>query len=391
MVWTNYTRKIDNNPAYPILQDIYSGIWDGTPGTQGSLPGLDNLNYLNIEFDDISDASGTVNWTTNQLLGTAAKDTVFTLLRVNGNLNIANNVLVTTQTRKLGLGILVTGHLTFGSGAVIDMSAKGANHRGRNQTGGEDSGFAINYPSRNIRLIEIASGNCLELNTTSPYAQNGSTFSNPSLTNINGLGGTADISPTAVKFGTGGGGRGSSASAAAASPPNGFGAAGSTFCGGAGGGGRAGTNTNAESGFADGGAGGRGSTSFDGSPSGGGAGNLGGFGRTNAGADIVSTRGSSGAGGVLILIVLGNITFNGSTIRSNGSNGATTNVSARGDGGGSGGGNISIFVQGTISGTSTLQANGGSCSAITDTTTRIAGQNGANGSINLYKVSGLTL
>ena len=148
------------------------------------------------------------------------------------------------------------------------------------------------------------------------------------------------------------------------------GTAGIFCCGSGGGGGGSGYY-----GFANGGAGGRG-TIFAGGGGGGGAGfaATGGTSAYEVGAPAASNGGGIGAGGnnalgtsaLLILIVRGNITING-TISSNGSNGGpgTDPVSpgpswSGGGGGGSGGGRIMIIYGGTYTNAGSIVANGGS-------------------------------
>ena len=147
------------------------------------------------------------------------------------------------------------------------------------------------------------------------------------------------------------------------------------FCCGSGGGGGGGGYYSQP---ATGGAGGRG-TIFTGG-SGGGAGgmpyatggagayevsapsNIGGGGGTGAGG---SSGNSGGVGGLLILIVRGNITING-TLSSNGANGSNGSAPSpdnhyqSGGGGGSGGGRIMIIYGGTYNNTGTIVVNGGS-------------------------------
>ena len=91
---------------------------------------------------------------------------------------------------------------------------------------------------------------------------------------------------------------------------------------------------------------------------GGGAGYSAGSG--GGGSPTPATSGTSGAGGLLIIIVRGNVSITG-TISSNGSNGGPGGGGANGGGGGgSGGGRIIIVYGGTYSNSGTVQANGGS-------------------------------
>jgi hypothetical protein len=176
---------------------------------------------------------------------------------------------------------------------------------------------------------------------------------------------------------------GSVAGGAGASSSSSGGSAGSAgiFCCGGGGGGGSGEAQYGT--FGSGAAGGRGTIFAGGGGGGGGtggccgggaAGTTGLFERGGAGAStgtgvagggagtIVSGgNGTLGAGGLLILIVRGNVTING-TISSNGSNGGGgTNISkGTGGGGGSGGGRIIIVYGGTYSNAGSVVTNGGS-------------------------------
>ena len=139
---------------------------------------------------------------------------------------------------------------------------------------------------------------------------------------------------------SGGGGAGGNTSIGSAGPAsNGSGVAGTSFSGG-GGGGAATTYSNGGSATTFGGAGGP-------SPSGGGAGNPNGSGGTAAG---------EGTGGLLILIVRGNLKIgpNGSIA----ANGIAGNNAGAG-GGGSGGGILYVYYGGTLTNNGTATASGG--------------------------------
>ena len=145
------------------------------------------------------------------------------------------------------------------------------------------------------------------------------------------------------------------------------------FCCGSGGGGGGGGYYSQP---ATGGAGGRG-TIFTGGSGGGGGGwayATGGTGTYEVSAPAAGSGGTgaggvggnlSGVGGLLILIVRGNITING-TLSSNGANGSNGSAPSpdnhyqSGGGGGSGGGRIMIIYGGTYNNTGTIVVNGGS-------------------------------
>jgi hypothetical protein len=132
--------------------------------------------------------------------------------------------------------------------------------------------------------------------------------------------------------------------------PSGIGAAGSRgtiFAGGGGGGGARGGSIGGDAAtFEAGGAGAPTAGGGAGTPAGGGAGTVGG----------------TGVGGLLILIVRGSVTING-TLSSNGVIGGVgpgTSPLGSGGGGGSGGGRIMIIYGGTYINAGTVVANGGS-------------------------------
>ncbi len=176
---------------------------------------------------------------------------------------------------------------------------------------------------------------------------------------------------------------GSVGGGAGGTSPYGGGSVGSAgiFCCGAGGGGGAGQeqygsfSSGATGGrgtiFAGGGGGGGGTGGFSGGGTGiagqlerGGAGGgptANGYGGGGAGTAAASPgNGSLGSGGLLILIVRGNIIING-TVSSNGSSGGTGNAIGRqaGGGGGSGGGRIVIIHGGTYTNAGSVVTNGG--------------------------------
>jgi len=147
------------------------------------------------------------------------------------------------------------------------------------------------------------------------------------------------------------------------------------FCCGGGGGGGGGTPASGTPGVT----GGRG-TIFAGGGAGGGGGGFGSSGQTagvyeaggvgatpspgigpgggGAGLPAGGPNGSTGVGGLLILIVRGSITING-ILSSNGATGGASGPGA-GAGGGSGGGRIMIIYGGTYINAGTIVANGGS-------------------------------
>jgi len=167
--------------------------------------------------------------------------------------------------------------------------------------------------------------------------------------------------------------------------PGGGGSAG-IFCCGGGGGGGSGAPSGGSGGdggrgtiFAGGGGGGGAQTSVGGSGAtleAGGAGNVpvsGGGAGTPAGSG--SPSGGSGTGGLLILIVRGSVTVNG-TISNNG---VTGGPASQGGGGGSGGGRMIVIYGGTYINGGSVVANGGSGGTL-------RGGNGGAGAITIRRV-----
>lgn len=185
----------------------------------------------------------------------------------------------------------------------------------------------------------------------------------------------------------------------------GGGGTGSCFAGGAGGGGsaHAGSSVGASPsgrGSDYGGAGGyatayTGSSNGNGHTAGGGAGNPGGIGSGQTGldsraignaTDIPGVTGSTGCGGLIVLIVGGNLVVNGSIV-ANGSNGGPKgNRTEDGSGGGgSGGGSILIAYRGTFTNNGTIQANGGAGGTIPQGSGQVGGT-GGNGSVQTIQI-----
>jgi len=152
------------------------------------------------------------------------------------------------------------------------------------------------------------------------------------------------VGSSGIFCGGGGGSGGGSTSAIGAS-----GGRGTIFAGGGGGGGTvSSTPAGGTAGIFE--AGGSGYFFSPATQGGGGAGSPAG-----TGGPVV---GSTGVGGLLILIVRGSVTING-TLSSNGTTGGT-GISTGSGGGGSGGGRIMVIYGGTYTNAGTIVANGGS-------------------------------
>lgn len=245
------------------------------------------------------------------------------------SLFISRSVVVSPTNRCRGMLIFVDGDATI-SGS-ISMTARGAS-----ATGVDASFNVINPPYLgdywSTQLFPSAS---YLSRVFAVGASGGASVSQPGSTGVNGR--------------SGGGGAGSNFG----TTPSSTGGNGTSFSGGAGG---AGSGTSpvvvGGNGSPIGGAGGNGSGGGAG-----GAGNPGGSGGAVAAA-------SSGTGGLLILIVRGNLRIgpNGS-ITANGSAGGSASPSPAGGGGGgggSGGGIIYVYYGGTLTNNGTVTATGGS-------------------------------
>lgn len=243
---------------------------------------------------------------------------IMCMVRFNGD-TILNGTHI-PQVRKKGFVVYVNGNLTISAGALLSMSARGANAAGQQ---------VYIHPLASIGPV----GGNGALRFTASGSQAGTTVyykGNDGATGSDGAGG--------------GGGSGNAARVSTAyTSSGGAGSAGTSWSGGSGGGG-AGARTGSASGgdaAPNGGAGGNGSATTDwvgfggsGNPPGGGSG-----------------LGGTGTGGTLILIVKGDLIINGNIQ----ANGVTSNTG----GGSSGGGSISIVYGNSITGAANISASGG--------------------------------
>ena len=188
-----------------------------------------------------------------------------------------------------------------------------------------------------------------------------------------------------------GGGGGGSASGQWGIANAGAGSAGTSFSGGAGGGGAA-TYTYATTGGnggVSGGAGGAGQAKSDTNnasgaygdsrrAAGGGAGNAGGAGQRTSTA-LTANTGGNGTGGLLILVVKGNIILGPSG--SIDANGVAGGAGTWAGGGGSGGGAVHLFHKGTINDIAKILATGGNGGS-----GKAAAGKGGNGTVNIVQL-----
>lgn len=180
---------------------------------------------------------------------------------------------------------------------------------------------------------------------------------------------------------TGGGGSGSRGWTAGC----GSGSYGSCFAGGSGGGGSNGNGGSSGSGTAWAGPGGNAHTDHSAATAGG-AGNPVGSNDVTSGS---ASNAEAGTGGLIILIVGGNLTIgSGGTITAVGSNGGSCSGGNNwhGTGGGSGGGNIVLAYKGTYTNNGTVTADGGTRGGGTVSGNSKRGGNGGNGSVQTLQI-----
>lgn len=269
---------------------------------------------------------------------------------VNG-LIVDEGKILTVSARCKGLVLFVNGDAIING--TVDMTARGATAVGDN--------LAIDYTKAEF-LVNPTNWDDYEYKISAAGGAGGARTggSKDDATNYN-LG----HNDGAIGINSSGGGGSGGCFLRKAAGYSGAGSAGTSYSGGAGGGGQARYNASGTgyggAGGANGGAGGAGNC-YTGSgytvlrKAAGGAGNNGGAG---CGGSYV---GLNGTGGLLVLVVKGNL-YLGSTgiIRSNGSRGGniTSSADVESGGGGSGGGNITVLYSKEYSNQGTIQANGG--------------------------------
>jgi len=304
--------------------------------------------YFGDNSDGPGNFSGSITALRTRISGTfASTQDGPPVIKNFSNLFVSRSVTISPTNRCRGLLIFVDGDATI-SGS-ISMTARGARF-----TGSDASFTTINPPYLgdywSTQLFPSAS-------YLSRVFSVGAAGGGPA---------TAGTAGTLGKSGGGGGGRQSLG-------VGGTGGTGTAFSGGSGGGGGSNLTTNAGlNGYAFGGAGGAAGYMPSGG-GGGGAGNPNGIGGTTI---------TSGTGGLLILIVRGNLKIGpNASITTNGS--AGNNGSAAGGGGGSGGGVVYIYYGGTLTNLGSITSNGGSGG----TGPGGAGAAGGAGSITIAKLN----
>jgi len=300
-------------------------------------------NYFGDDSDGSVTYSSSTNLTVQNKNGSYDGDM---LVRNYTNLTINSGVTLTVDQPCRGMLIYVSGDCTING--TLSMTRRGAFY---NPTGVSSGGIRlpISISGQTETLSAADFAGCGSAATTAVANQDGISGSGKIYTfhKVGAAGGTiANVKgPSGTAGQSGGGGAGGWDHHAAA--------AGTCFSGGSASGGGA-NGTPGQAGGSYGGAGGNGQGMW---ASGGGAGNPGGSGSYGA------TAGANGNGGLLILIVGGNLTIGGSgSIESNGGNGgsgAGGSGPERAGGGASGGGPMLVLYAGTLSNSGSIGAIGG--------------------------------
>ena len=304
------------------------------------------------------------------------------------DLTIDANVTLTTKQPTRGMFIYVTGDCVINGS--LSMTSRGA-LANPTSSGGSDTSAV---PANGLQIgLRTSGGGDTFTNDGSGFAgsgtgvktaianqgdisSNGTIFT---MTRAGGTGGasysgsgrvagTAGTAPSTsgVSLSTGGGGGGGTGNWSSANSVGGrAGALAGVFGGGSGGGGFSSSNntytvtpTVGTDYGGSGGAGGRGPHGD--ARSGGGAGNAGGAGAQ--GSHCCGNAGDSGTGGIIWLVVKGDLTIGASgTIEGDGGNGGSTGGTAleSGGGGGAGGGSVHALHGGTLSNSGNITANAG--------------------------------
>lgn len=287
-------------------------------------------------------------WFTNQSDGRCA------FIKVFGDLNIPSGTTVRPEKRKLFTVLHVTGDLNLDG--TISMSERGAFHNATTGSG---------ITARNIRVV-----NGTFSGITNPYISSSGTSGGSAVTTTQtqeGEQGTP-VGTVNAALKTGGGGSGGAyTGVASVTVISGSGSSGTSYSGGSGGGGvysvRNATNTpTGGSAGVDGGFGGFAAISgvdseIPGS-AGGGAGNPGGTGASDINPPPSSLNGTSGTGGIIVVIVDGNLTGSG-TIEARGGDGGTYNSQYGVSGGGGSGGGIAVLITKSNQSSVALDVSGG--------------------------------
>lgn len=345
---------------------------------------------------------------------TISSNTSLTVLNKNGaydgdmvvrnynNLTINSGVTLTTDQPCRGLLIYVKNNCTING--TLSMTARGA-YANPSSTGGSDGqavdSNGLRFPFRAATGSDTITVSQNLLNGCGNAARNAiqnhvfpnRVLSIPRVGASGGAGansggnapGSAGSNGSAGETGGGGGG-------GVRNNVGGNGTAGTCFSGGSGGGGgHYSPGATPDSGTAFGGPGGVGANGTGANEAGGGgAGNPGGNGGYTPGSgsakgNDANSKGQDGTGGIIILIVGGTLTINGSIV-ANGSNGGRglDSYAAWAGGGASGGGSI-IAAYKTLVNNGTISTNGGTGGNF-KSWDNSSGGNGGTGSVQLLQV-----
>ena len=310
---------------------------------------------------------------------------------------------VTVDQPCRGLMILCTGDCTINGtlsmkerGPYANPSASGANDSGTVSSNGLQLPFltASGTDSLTAANTLMDGFGTLARSVVANFktiASNGTIVTTPRVGGTGGgsrNSGGAGNSGNTVTNGTGGGGGG----AGFHGHNSGAGASGTVFSGGSGGGGSQGAH--GSSGTDYGGPGGSANSGGYNNWSGGGAGNPAGNNRYNGGYSGGGPTTAGGLGGLLILLVKGNLTIgSGGSITAQGGAGAVlTNTSGsyssqyQSGGGSGGGGRIIIGHKGTYTNNGTVTADGGQSTASRNDSVSGRGGYGGNGAVTVLQI-----
>ena len=357
----------NNNCVVPIVDSISNtnnkvkitahNLFYSNNTTVGSLSSYNNYFGTGKDGDCTISSSTQISSSTSPAgLNNISREYGDTIVKNFKSLTINSGILFSPLRACRGMVIYCTGNLTVNG--TISMTGKGG---GVATKIASPIGIASSTDSRydlvdatlyfNNLSSSVAGGRGIPTHWN--WAPSGSAwFSNfkirvPLSGSVNGSptpGGTG----TAGIFCCGGGGAGGTGNYFYGSSGGGAGGRGTIFTGGGGGGGGGGESPGGSAGVYE--AGGYGSPA---------SGNGGGGAGTPA-AGGAGNAGKTGVGGLLILIVRGNVTING-TLSSNGAVGGNEGgpFAQGGGGGGSGGGRIMIIYGGTYNNAGSIVTNGG--------------------------------
>ena len=332
----------DKNKKISIA-DLRKVFYLNSRNTSSFIRHTPGLYYFGDNSDGAGNFSGSITTLRTRISASfASTQDGSPVIKNFSSLFISRSVVISPTNRCRGMLIFVDGDATI-SGS-ISMTGRGARF-----TGSEASFQVLNPPYLGDYWSTQLFPSSSYLSRVFAVGAAGSGYGTNGVTGANGR--------------SGGGGGGSSYGG----PSAGSGATGTSFSGGSGGGGSQINVINGSSASGNGGAGGNGATG-PGGTGGGGAGNPGG-----------TPNGGVGTGGLLILIVRGNLRIgpNGS-ITSNGSNGGNASSPTQGGGGGgSGGGVLYVYYGGTLTNNGTVTASGGT----RGTGGNVAGDGGAGTAI----------